>query len=131
MSVQSYLNSLLHNESIEDGETATFVETSNADVINMFIDNSFPKDKKPVWGTTNLKITKENDGWSLVNYRTRILYRPESGRGLLGDNPVYFNTTKYSVTTSKIQNQIRRTAADSGVELKETDEKGINDAASE
>ena len=76
-------------------------EASNYDVIKMFIDNSFPKNKLPVWGTQNLKITKTLNGWSLVNYATPLLYRKN------GENKIYYNADKYSVSTSKIQNDIK------------------------
>ena len=92
----------------------------NADVIRMFLEDSFPKDKMPVWGTPNLKITKYPNGWALVNYQTPILYRAN------GSDVVVFNTHKYSVTTSKIQSQIRRSFA--GQSVKETDEAGIYSA---
>ena len=93
---------------------------ANEDVIRMFINDSFPKDKMPVWGTNNLKITKYPNGWALVNYNTPILYRAN------GSNVIVFNTKKYSVTTSKIQSQIRRNFA--GQPVKETDEAGIYSA---
>jgi hypothetical protein len=93
---------------------------ANEDVIRMFISDSFPKDKMPVWGTSNLKITKYPNGWALVNYNTPILYRAN------GSDTVVFNTHKYSVTTSKIQSQIRRNFA--GQPVKETDEAGIYSA---
>jgi hypothetical protein len=92
----------------------------NEDVIRMFINDSFPKDKMPVWGTANLKISKMPNGWALVNYQTPILYRAN------GSDVVVFNTHKYSVTTSKIQSQIRRNFA--GQPVKETDEAGIHSA---
>jgi hypothetical protein len=93
---------------------------SNEDVIRMFIDNSFPKDKMPVWGTTNLKISKYPNGWALVNYQTPILYRDNAS------DTIYFNTQKYSPTTSKIQTQMRRNFT--GQPVKETDEAGIVNA---
>jgi len=93
----------------------------NEDVIRMFIDNSFPKDKMPVWGTPNLKITKYPNGWALVNYQTPILYR-----GNNNPDVVVFNTHNYSVTTKKIQNQIRSMFR--GQSVKETDEAGIYSA---
>jgi hypothetical protein len=89
----------------------------NADVIRMFLEDSFPKDKMPVWGTPNLKITKYPNGWALVNYQTPILYRAN------GSDVVVFNTHKYSSTTSKIQNTIRSMFA--GQSVKDTDEAGI------
>lgn len=92
---------------------------SNEDVIRMFLEDSFPKDKRPVWGTDNLKISKRPNGWSLVNYSTPILYRAD------GESAVYFNTTKYSVTTSKIQSYIKRIANELGIQLDEMDESTI------
>jgi len=100
-------------------ENSIFIETKNIDVIDMFINDSFPKDKKTTWGTDNLKIHKENNGWSLVNYSTVIAYRPN------GSDTIYFNKRKYSVTTSKIQNQIRNSARKGGVRISEMDEKDV------
>jgi hypothetical protein len=102
-------------------ENAVFIEAKNIDVINMFINDSFPKDKKTTWGTENLKIRKESNGWSLVNYSTVIAYRPNN------DDTVYFNKIKYSVTTSKIQSQIRYTAKQNGVRLTEMSEDDVVD----
>lgn len=90
----------------------------NAEVIDMFVNDSFPKDKRPVWGSANLKITKEDNGWSLVNYYTPIMYRSNDGT-------LYFNTDHYSVTTSKIQNYIRRQVGGSSQEV---NEQGIRSA---
>lgn len=106
-------------KSIPRIEASFEVEAStNAQVIDMFVNDSFPKDKKPVWGTENLRITKEDNGWSLVNYYTPIMYRANDGT-------MYFNTDKYSVTTSKIQNYIR---AQVGGSAQEVDEAGIRAA---
>ncbi len=85
-------------------------EASNYDVVKMFVDNSFPKDKLPVWGTQNLKITKTSNGWSLVNYATPLLYRKN------GENKIYYNADKYSVSTSKIQTGIRSVLTDKDFE---------------
>lgn len=93
--------------------------SSNEEVIEMFAEDSFPKDKRPIWGTEHLKITKMGSGWALVNYATPILYRDSTGK-------VYFNTQKYSVTTSRIQNMIRQYVA--GAE--EVDGNGIQSAIS-
>jgi hypothetical protein len=110
----------LKTESLHKG--TTIAETKNTDVIDMFINDTFPKDKKTTWGTQHLKINKENNGWSLVNYATVIVYRPND------EDKVYLNKKKYSITTSKIQNQIRNVAKNNNVELTETDEIGITDA---
>jgi len=87
--------------------------TKNEDVIEMFLSDSFPKDKKPTWGTKHLKITKQGQDWALVNYSTRLLMRKGGS--------VYFNTDKYSSTTSTIQNVIRRVAKSKGIQLVEVD----------
>jgi hypothetical protein len=104
-------------EELEES-TETLTEASNPEVIKMFIDDSFPKDKKPVWGTDNLKITKIDNGWALVNYSTPILFRNSN-------NKMFMNTEKYSATTSKIQNAIKTALGDKG--FKEVDENGIKD----
>lgn len=103
------------NENSED--EIILNEVTNEAVIEMFINDSFPKDKKPKWGTKNLKIKKQPNGWSLVNYDTALLYRSEDGN-------LKFNSTKYSMSTSTIQNVIRRYLDDAGVEYEEvTDQK--------
>lgn len=91
--------------------------TTNEDVIQMFAADSFPKDKMPSWGTSNLKIQKQPNGWALVNYSTPIVYRDSTGK-------VFFNSRKYSPTTSTIQNVIRGYLND----FTEVDEAGINSA---
>ena len=58
----------------------------------------------------NLKITKEKNGWSLINYTIPIVYRNNKG-------DVFFNKDKYSVSTSKIQNDIKKHLA--GTKYKE------------
>ncbi len=71
----------------------------------------------------NLRITRNSDefggGLILVNYRTPLAL-------LQGDN-LLFNTEKYSVSTTKIQNMIRRYAAEAGLRITETDDRGIMD----
>lgn len=110
-------------------EETSLNEVKNLDVIKMFINDNFPHDKeeaadmgikkwKPEWGTPNLKISKQSNGWALVNYSTPILFRKNTGE-------VLFNTTKYSVTTSKIQTNIRDALKHANVKFKETDEAGI------
>ncbi len=96
---------------------------TNLDVIEMFVMNTFPKNKKPIWGTKNLKITKEDIGWSLINYNTPLLFRDDSGA-------LYFNTQKYSVSTSTIQNQIKRTLDNYGISFIEVNEREIHTAIS-
>lgn len=92
---------------------------SNSQVIDMFVNDSFPKDKMPTWGTDNLKISKQPNGWALVNYSTPLLYRQN------GASDVYFNTQKYSPTTSKIQNYIKKAL---GGSANEVDEAGMTSA---
>jgi hypothetical protein len=48
-------NNWLMSESDEISETI-IKETSNEDVIKMFIDDSFPKNKMPVWMKQKLNI---------------------------------------------------------------------------
>jgi hypothetical protein len=85
----------------------------------MFVNDSFPKDKMPEWGTPNLRISKQPGGWALVNYATPILFRAN------GSDEIVFNTEKYSVSTSRIQNMIRQEVGGSATE---TDEAGIQSA---
>lgn len=98
---------------------STINEKTNMDVINMFMSQSFPIDKKPNWGTQHLRINKERYGWSVINYATPILYREN------GSDKVFMNKDKYSVTTSKIQNQMRRSAEENDIKLTEVNEEKI------
>jgi len=102
----------LEEDDTESGEEVVLNEVTNEAVIEMFINDSFPKDKKPEWGTKNLKIKKQPNGWSLVNYDTALLYRSEDG-------DLKFNTTKYSMSTTTIQNVIRRYLDDAGADYEE------------
>ena len=47
--------------------------------------------------------TLQTDGTDLINYTTKIAYFDN-------DNILHLNETRYSVTTSKIQNQLERLA---------------------
>lgn len=93
--------------------------TSNGQVIDMFINDSFPKDKLAEWGTANLRISKQENGWALINYSTPIMYRDNK------NGETYFNVDRYSATTSKIQNYIRQQVR--GL-ANEVNEKGIRQA---
>jgi len=89
---------------LSGGEVKASLEiqaATNEQVISMFAADSFPKDKMPTWGTQNLKINKEPNGWSLINYATPIAYRSNEGQ-------TFINTQKYSQTTSKIQSVLKR-----------------------
>ncbi len=100
-------------------------EVKNEDVIDMFIRDSFSKEKPVVRGTPNLKITKmPKDTWALVNFSTPILYRNKK-------NKIFFNTEKFSATTSKIQSMIRKGLKNERGVIKpttEVDTDGIADA---
>ena len=96
------MKNLFEAKTPEDLRDNFLKESSNAEVINMFIYDSFPKNKRPRWGTKNLVIAKQYDGtWALINYNTPLLYRDKN------DN-LYFNSTKYSMSTTTIQNIIKR-----------------------
>lgn len=92
--------------------------TSNRQVIEMFVNDSFPKDKMPNWGSANLKINKEPNGWSLINYYTPIMFRSNDGQ-------VYMNNNKYSVTTSKLQGLMGYLASQAGISVEKVDEAGM------
>ena len=47
--------------------------------------------------------TLQTDGTNLINYKTKIAYFDN-------DNILHLNKSKYSATTSKIQNQLERLA---------------------
>lgn len=92
--------------------------TSNREVIEMFVNDSFPKDKMPNWGSSNLKINKEPNGWSLINYYTPIMFRSNDGK-------LYLNNNKYSVTTSKLQGLMGYLASQAGISFEKVDEAGM------
>lgn len=112
------------NESVEESE---LTETSNMDVVSSFIADNFAHNEEEaqemglprfstVWGSTNLKISKQDNGWALINYDTPIMFRDNDGN-------LYFNTDEYSTTTSKIQNMVKDELGDTKYE--EVDEEGI------
>ena len=55
--------------------------------------------------------TLQTDGEKLINYSTIIAY--------FENDTLYLNTKKYSQTTSKIQNTIRRLASDKNIKIME------------
>lgn len=100
----------------------TKVALRNEDVIRMFLTDDFPhsseegkergiKRWQPSYGTPNLQLRQEGGNWTLTNYSTPLLVRDSSGQ-------VWFNEQKYSVTTSTIQNKVKRMAQELGVQLK-------------
>jgi len=107
---------------VQEPELASVVDESakNQDVATMFIKDEFPKDKLPIWGSKNLKITKVSNGWTLVNYFTPILFRNSEGK-------VYFNTEKYSVSTSTIQNKIKEVLKQNDVKFEDVSEEKMSD----
>lgn len=77
---------------------------ANLDVIKNFINHK--EGKTPLRNIINeYRVyrgrTLASDGKSLYNYNTLIAYHSDNGK-------LYINKEKYSVTTSKIQSQIRR-----------------------
>jgi hypothetical protein len=97
-----------------DAKLQALAGGSNAQVIDMFINDSFPKNKMPSWGSDNLKISRQEKGWALVNYMTPIMFRDASGM-------LYLNNRHYSNTTTKIQNDIRKALEASGIQAQEVD----------
>lgn len=87
-------------------------EATNAQVINSFLNKKY----KDGSGAGNLKHFKHSNGWSLTNYSTPLLFVDDKGN-------IYFNTEKFSVSTTKIQNNIRQMLA--GEKFKEVDTKKI------
>ena len=57
--------------------------------------------------------TLTSNGLELINYSTRIAYHE--------DGKLFLNVHKYSVTTSKIQNQLRAQAQNYGMDVIEYD----------
>ena len=103
--------------------------TSNLDVIEKFVADDFYHDAEEakaagianwsaIWGSNNLKISKQKNGWALINYDTPILFRDD-------DAQMYFNSQKYSLTTSKIQKMVKDLLKD--VDFEEVDDEGIKD----
>ena len=81
---------------------------TNLDVIEKFINRE--KGQTPLRNIINGYYvykgrTLRSDGKSLYNYDTLMAYHSDDGK-------LYINKEKYSVTTSKIQSQIRYTAKD-------------------
>ena len=81
---------------------------SNSDVIANFINHK--EGKTPLRNIVNGYYiykgrTLVSDGKSLYNYDTLIAYHSDDGK-------LYINNERYSVTTSKIQGQIRCKAKD-------------------
>jgi hypothetical protein len=107
---------------IEGSNKIKIRSTTNMDVIDMFLNDSFPKDKMPKWGTNNLKINKSANGWGLLNYSTWVAFRDNNGN-------VYLNNQKYSQTTSVIQNGIKNKAKELNINLVDVDEEKINEIA--
>jgi len=112
----------LINNNIKNKKTMLKISKSNQDIIQMFLEDSYPHSKEeaidmgikrfsPSYGTENLKIEQVKGKWSLVNYSTPLV---------INDNGTFkFNSSKYSVSTSKIQNYIRNTAQQLGIQLVE------------
>lgn len=99
-------------EEVESSEKIEAMPMANGNAISKFLDGTFPK--KNDWGSNHLFVREENGHWGLMNYSTFLLFR------VAGE--VYFNTDKYSVTTSKIQSQIRSEARMQGITLNECTE---------
>lgn len=95
-------------------QTGSRREAASTDqILDLFINDSFPKDKMPVWPRTgNVRIEKQYGGWALMHYNTPILFRSNEDGA-----PVFFNTKKYSSSTSKLQTYIKRKGG--GVEVDE------------
>jgi len=93
------INQFLQNVTGEVRESTKLKETvANSEVIKYFA-SSNPKEIR----STHLICRKVTNGWVLINYYTKIA-------GFLDDEPdvYYVNEQKYSRTTSKIQNYVRR-----------------------
>lgn len=97
------------------------VAIRNEDIIKMFLTDDFPHNKEegaqrgikrwqPQYGTQNLYLGQRGGNWCLINYNTPILVRDKSGQ-------VHFNQNKYSMTTSTIQNKIKKMAEGMGIQL--------------
>lgn len=110
-------------EKDDDYEKGGTIEKTNEGIARAFLEDSFPKDKMPEWGTPTLKIKKVIDPsnysathWALVNYNTPLLRRI--------DGKLEFDNAKYSNTTSAIQNKIKSIADELGLKLIPMMEKG-------
>ena len=79
---------------------------TNQEVINKFLNREEGKTNKRQILTGVFYYegrTLQTDGTDLINYSTKIAYFDN-------DNILHLNRTKYSATTSKIQNQLERLA---------------------
>lgn len=93
-------------------------EQVNLDIINMFVNNNVSEDDKESYCVNNLKLVKMPEGWVLMNYSTPISYRDNSGK-------VYLNSTKYSITTSKIRGQVKNNLVAANIAYDDIDEQGL------
>lgn len=89
-------------------ELLDLLEGTNDGVIRTFASGTGLKPG----GTKNLKIEKKKNGWALINYETPIAFRNTKGT-------VFVNITKYSKTTTTIQNQLKAALAPGFTELDE------------
>jgi hypothetical protein len=92
-------------------------------VIDRFINDTFPKDRRGVFGSRHLTIEKVENGWALKNYTTFLAYRPD------GQDVIYFvSRAKWqrSITTTKIQNDISRALSISGIKFEEVTPEELN-----
>lgn len=109
-------------------ESRKLSETKNIDVIETFCLDAIPKYKLRV---ANVCINVlDNGDYVLINYTTGIALRVPDAEAAAGWK-IILNNRKYSVTTSKIQNYIRRTCESGQVPIEEMDERAFNAYGSE
>ncbi len=113
------------NKSVVEDSDENILEASNRDVISKFVSSAFPKSQddmtnhgygprsryKTSWGSENLKIEEVDGGFILLKYATPLAFKPND------EDVVYLDTTKYSVSTSKIQSYIGAELSQSGLEV--------------
>ncbi len=79
-------------------------EATNDDVIRRFVLMDLPS-KGSLKGN-NVSVEHIENGWSFINYSTPLAYISKGDTSTL-----YFNSKKYSSTTSRIQSQLRSMAS--------------------
>ena len=89
----------------------------NSDVIKDFVAG------KTSGSSLHLYIEKRSSGRVLINYRTILVYKPND------EDMFFMNSTKYSVTTSKIQGYIRGALSDTN--YKQMPEEELRDVMDE
>lgn len=96
-------------------------EAKNLDVVETFVLDHTPNTRMK---TKNIVMNETDIGLILVNYSTGIALRASANTN--EGWKIYLNSRKYSVSTSSIQNMVRKTCESGMVEIEEVDEATFN-----